>query len=133
MTAYLPVSALLAPQDDAPKTLLPSPSAAVLGPLPPTTPLHLALNWIALSDLPEYDSDLSAPQEEAMSSAARRVSSAAATHSRRRRRAKEGRVLVITGSKDEYHRSVEEDDEDWLRRYGGSYDVLASLERVDMR
>lgn len=133
MAAYLPLSALLAPQDGSPAALLPSPSAAVLGPLPPTTPLHLALNWIALSDLPEYDPNLSRSDKEAPAGAGEPKVAAGPSRSRRGRKGKEGRVLVITGSKDEYHRSVEEEDEDWIRQYGGSYDALAALKRVDMR
>lgn len=107
----------------------------MLGPLPPTTPLHLALNWIALSDLPEYTEEGSAGQDHNGQGMVR-VSSAdggGPERPTRTTRRQEGRVLVITGSKDEYHRNLEEDDEDWMRLHGAEYGVLASLKRVDMR
>jgi hypothetical protein len=46
---------------------------------------------------------------------------------------KRDRVLVITGPKEEYVGTVEEEDEDWIRERGGDYDVLDRLKRVDMR
>lgn len=109
----IPIASLLAPQPSPrPAQPLPSPSAAVLGPLPPTTPLHLALNFIALSDLPEYDygqdtSERTTPRPES--------------------------VLIITGPQGEFRDALEEEDEDWMRDHGGNYGVLHRLKRVQMR
>lgn len=107
----LPVSSLLPPQSSAPNDILPIP-LSLLGPLPPTTPIHLALNHLYLSSLPEFDSDT---QPEA-----------------RTRRNRE-RVLIITGPKEDYANSIEEDDEDYMRDRGGDYGILDRLRRVDVR
>ena len=107
----VPIHSLLAPQSaPRPSAFLPSPSAAVLGPLPPTTPLHLALNYIALSDLPEYDEGISGASQS--------------THEN---------VLIITGSQADYRQALEDEDEDWMRDHGGIYGVLHKLKRVEMR
>ncbi|ORY34002.1 hypothetical protein BCR39DRAFT_563753 [Naematelia encephala] len=110
--APLPISIahLLPPCPNAPESPLPSPSAAVLGPLPPTSALHLALNYIALSDLPEYGQD----DTESI-------------------RKDFKRALIVTGDQGRYHDAIEEDDEDWMRERGGEYGVLHRLRRVDMR
>ena len=111
----IPISALLPPSTSStplePSQSLPSPSAAILGPLPPTSALHLALNWIALSDLPEYDTKT----DEGGSSRIR------------------SRALIITGPRANFADPIEEDDEDWLRDYGGCYGVLDRLNRVNTR
>jgi hypothetical protein len=43
------------------------------------------------------------------------------------------RAIVIAGSKEGYYKSLEEDDEDWMRYHGGDYEVLCGLNRIDMR
>lgn len=111
----LPISALLAPQSTAPNDTLPIP-LSLLGPLPPTTPIHLALNHLYLSSLPEFESGHVPPES-----------------SRRRNKRDRQRVLIITGRKEEYANSVEEDDEDYMRERGGDYGILDRLGRVDIR
>ncbi|CAD6572740.1 MAG: hypothetical protein TREMPRED_000615 [Tremellales sp. Tagirdzhanova-0007] len=110
-TLPIPLSALFPPSTiPGPSRFLSSPSAALLGPLPPTSALHLALNWLALSDLPEY--------EEA---------------STKRSSKSFARVLIITGPKDGFVGPIEEDDEDWLRDHGADYGIQHRLQRVDVR
>ena len=46
----IPTAALLPRSPHAPACSFPSPTAALLGPLPPTAPLHLALNHLLLTD-----------------------------------------------------------------------------------
>lgn len=102
----LPLSSLLAHQQGSPTDALSS-SLAILGPLPPTTPIHLALNYLYLSDLPDFGSG-------SLPSAPRRT-------------------LIITTSKADYYAAVREDDEDHTRDRGGDYTVLERLRRVDVR
>ncbi len=105
------ISALLPPTSLAgPSEPLPSPSAAVLGPLPPTSALHFALNWVALSDLPEYEASTEDVNRRSLA-----------------------RALIVTGPKAGFADAIEEDDEDWLREHGGDYGVLHRLKRVDIR
>jgi hypothetical protein len=108
----LPVSSLLPPQTAAPNDVLPIP-LSLLGPLPPTTPIHLALNHLYLSSLPEFEFD---PPPEGLS----------------RRRSRD-RVLIITGPKEEFGSSIDVDDEDHIRERGGDYGTLDRLRRVDIR
>jgi hypothetical protein len=108
----LPISALLPPQTTAPNDILPIP-LSLLGPLPPTTPIHLALNHLYLSSLPEFDFG-NAPQGP----------------SRRRNR---DRVLIITGPREDFAGSIDVDDEDYVRERGGDYGILDRLRRVDIR
>lgn len=110
----IPLSALLPPCDISPSEALPS-SLAVLGPLPPTTPIHLALDYLYLSDLPDFA-----------------ASGSTETPRKAQSRNKE-RVLVITTDQDDFVSSVEEDDEDWLRDNGGDYTILDRLRRIDIR
>lgn len=108
----IPISALLPPsRESGPSKPLPFPSAAVQGPLPPTSAIHLALNWLAVSDLPEYTA------VDAEQSFSKHLATA----------------LIITGSKAGFADSIEEDDEDWLRYHAGDYGVLYRLKRVDIR
>lgn len=138
---YIPTSTLLAPQTEpqlGPSHALPSPSAAILGPLPPTTPLHLALNWLALSDLPEYESTLSAiGGHDRLSEPSRQVASVEEPPSGfgpgRRKRSRPERVLLITGRKDEFYQALQDEDEDWMRDHGSDYNVVERLKRVDVR
>lgn len=142
----LPLSALLPPQSPnnpiAPHHLLPpSPSAAILGPLPPTTPLHLALNWLALSDLPEYESALSAitPARNDPILASKdddivpKIEGTGGSGRRKRVRPRPERVLIITGRKDEFYQALQDEDEDWMRDHGSDYSVIDRLKRVDVR
>jgi hypothetical protein len=108
----LPLSALLPPQSTAPNDVLPTP-LALLGPLPPTTPIHLALNYLYLSSLPEFDSSTPAQPQLGV-----------------RNREK---VLIITGPKEDYANAIEEEDEDYIRDRGGDYEILDRLKRVDIR
>ena len=110
----LPISSLLPPQSSAPNDGLPIP-LSLLGPLPPTTPIHLALNHLYLSSLPEFETG---------SQPTRSIESP--------RRSRE-RVLIITGPKGEYASSVEVEDEDYMRERGGDYGILDRLRRVDIR
>ena len=107
----IPISALLSPSTSAtPSDPVPSPTAAVLGPLPPTSPLHLALHWLALSDLPAYDDATTRGPSETSA-----------------------RAVMITGPKAGFAGAIEEEDEAWLRDHGGDYGVLHRLKRVDVR
>jgi hypothetical protein len=108
----LPISALLPSQSNAPNETLPIP-LSLLGPLPPTTPIHLALNHLYLSSLPEFESVVAPLQGT----------------SRRNR----DRVLVITGLKEDFASSIDVDDEDYIRETGGDYGILDRLRRVDIR
>jgi hypothetical protein len=108
----LPISALLPPQTTAPNDILPIP-LSLLGPLPPTTPIHLALNHLYLSSLPEFESG------------------AAPLHGTSRRN--RDRVLVITGPREDFAGSIDVDDEDYIRERGGDYGILDRLRRVDIR
>jgi hypothetical protein len=108
----LPISALLPPQSTSPNDILPIP-LSLLGPLPPTTPIHLALNHLYLSSLPEFESVVVPLQGT----------------SRRNR----DRVLVITGPKEDFASSIDVDDEDYIRERGGAYGILDRLRRVDIR
>jgi len=110
----LPISSLLPPQSSAPNDGLPIP-LSLLGPLPPTTPIHLALNHLYLSSLPEFETG---------------SQSVRSSESIKRNRE---RVLIITGPKEEYASNVEVEDEDYMRERGGDYGILDRLRRVDIR
>jgi len=49
------------------------------------------------------------------------------------RRSSRDRVLIVTGPKEDYANSIEEDDEDYIRERGGDYTTLDRLRRVDIR
>lgn len=117
MGTAIPLGALLPPCPAQPAATIPSPSFALLGPLPPTTPIHLALNYIALTDLPEY-----APYK----------GSEDPDKARGEPRSQE-RVMIVTGKKTDWTEEILEEDEDWLRDHGGEYGVLHKLKRVDIR
>ena len=105
----IPISALLPPPKtalpDSATAPLPSP-AVILGPLPSTSPLHLALNYLSLADIPDF------------------ASAGPSSHER---------ALIITGSKKVWQQALEEEDEDWTRDHGGDYGVLHRLKRIDVR
>lgn len=147
----IPLSALLAPQNThtRPHSLLPSPSAAILGPLPPTTPLHLVLNYIALSDLPEYEyantgmngrgTDKGKGKARLREGNEGSPEGGKATAAGERRADVElanvapTRALIITGSKDALFHALQDEDEDWMRNHGSDYGVMAKLKRCDIR
>jgi hypothetical protein len=108
----LPISALLPSQSTAPNDILPIP-LSLLGPLPPTTPIHLALNHLYLSSLPGFESGT--------------------VHQGPSRRRNRDRILIITGPKEEFGSSIDVDDEDYIRERGGDYGILDCLRRVDIR
>jgi hypothetical protein len=110
----IPLSALFPPSPHAPSAVVPSPSFALLGPLPPTSPLHLALNYIASSELPEYTpagsdgtSRTAAPRRE--------------------------RALIVTGPRATWTEELMDDDEDYMREHGSEFGTLSRLKRVDTR
>lgn len=115
----LPTASLLPPGEiTPPESSLPT-SLALLGPLPPTTPFHLALNYLYLSDLPDFDTSTSGFEAS---------SSSSSSTSKGRER-----VLVITGPEEGFVHAIDEDDEDYLRDRGGDYSILDRLKRVDIR
>lgn len=117
MGTAIPLAALLPPCAAQPASLLPSPSFALIGPLPPTTPIHLALNYLALTNLPEYE----------------HLTKVAEDSSEAERKIGWDRVMIITGRKTDWTEEILEEDEDWLRIHGGEYGVLHKLKRVDIR
>jgi hypothetical protein len=104
-TSLLPRSDSTFPFED---DFIPSPSTALLGPLPPTSVFHLALNYLSISD---------ANQEDIPSGSS----------------VKKARVMVITGPRAQMHDWLEEEDEAWMRTHSGHYGVLDKLKRIDMR
>jgi hypothetical protein len=104
----IPISSILSPQKDAsPRYILPS-SAAILGPLPPSSPIHLALQYIASHD--------------AESGEVHAVPSAEKTT-----------TLMITGPRSNVHDSLGDEDEEWLREHGGDYGVLNRANRINIK
>ncbi|ORX36659.1 hypothetical protein BD324DRAFT_651145 [Kockovaella imperatae] len=116
----LPISALLPSSANAPPDPLPFPHAAILGPLPPTAALHLALEYLALAEIPAYDGQQWRENGDDCTSEASYAASAPA------------RALIINCAKT-WAEDIEEEDEDWLRDHGAEYGVLDMLSRVDMR
>jgi len=114
----IPLSALFPPSDTSPPAYFPSPSFALLGPLPPTTPIHLSLNFLALSQLPDYIDAPTKPVEGGASAASI---------------GDKERALIITGPKTTWTENVMEEDEPWLRTHGSEYTALSWLRRVDVR
>lgn len=113
----IPLRALL-PDDPAhtssspPTTLLP-PLSAVLGPLPPTSPIHLALDFLESSELDEFDSS----SDNGGNQVVRRGET----------------VLVVTGPKASWGQEIEAEDEDDLRDKGGRYGTLRHLRKIQTR
>ena len=124
-----PISSLLPPSEGSsfytPLDALPFPAAAIIGPLPATAPLHLGLDYLSLSDTPEYHphrgNQADNPGENGGGSA-----SANACPSRLQR------VLLVTGDQG-WMEDIEEEDEDWLRDRSGKYGVVGKLKRIDTR
>jgi hypothetical protein len=88
---------------------LPSPSLALLGPLPPTSVFHLALNYLTISN--DYERQI--------------VGNSQSVRKRN--------VLVITGPRAEMHDWLEEEDEAWMRDYSGEYGIIDKLKRINIK
>jgi hypothetical protein len=134
----IPISALLAPQPprSQPHDLLPSPSVAILGPLPPTSALHLVLNYIALSDLPDYEhghAGGSSSKEGANAAERHRDASNPVNPASISKKNAPARALIITGNKDALYHALQDEDEDWMREHAGEYGVMSRLKRCDIR
>lgn len=114
----VPLSAIFPPCAIDPGASVPSPSFALLGPLPSTTPLHLALNYLTSSDLPEH----------ACNGATATIAAGTTAEPRGTER-----VLIVTGPRSVWTEDIMEEDEDWMRTHGGEYGVIAKLKRVDLR
>ena len=110
----LPISALFAPcrstqsyaSEPLPSTL------AIFGSIPPTTPLHLALTYLSLADVPLYDAD----KDTALPSSPDK-----------------DRVLVITPPKSRWAQDILLENNEWLSQHGADYSVLDKLNRVQTR
>ncbi|KAK8864372.1 hypothetical protein IAR55_001620 [Kwoniella newhampshirensis] len=133
-----PSSSLLA----GPSQPIPSPTF-LIGPIPPTAPLHLALSYLESADISPYNLQVRLPpisqlrpgdekgkgvQRQDRDQSLHMIEDDDQGYGRPKERA-----LIITGSKASFGDSIEEDDEDWLRSHGGDYEVLKRLGRIDMR
>ncbi|WVQ72404.1 hypothetical protein IAR50_001956 [Cryptococcus sp. DSM 104548] len=122
----LPLAALLPPFPSAPGPSYPLPSPAyIIGPLPPTTPLHLALNHLAQVDdqacVPSAPTPSRKGKEKAIETLPKEPITAPS------------RVLILTGAKGGFQDCIENENEQWIREHGGMFDVIHKLKRVDMR
>nr|ODN88325.1 hypothetical protein L203_02938 [Cryptococcus depauperatus CBS 7841] len=118
--SILSLSSILPPSaSPGPTKPLDSP-LQILGPLPPTAPLHLALDYIASQDRwqSSYGLDRSALRPTAVTTDSNRLGAETV---------KTTKALVITGNKRQYQYSIEHEDEDWMRSHGGSFALLLSL------
>ncbi|WVN88264.1 uncharacterized protein L203_103465 [Cryptococcus depauperatus CBS 7841] len=124
--SILSLSSILPPSaSPGPTKPLDSP-LQILGPLPPTAPLHLALDYIASQDRwqSSYGLDRSALRPTAVTTDSNRLGAETV---------KTTKALVITGNKRQYQYSIEHEDEDWMRSHGGSFAVIQKLKKIDMR
>ncbi|ODN82162.1 hypothetical protein L202_02456 [Cryptococcus amylolentus CBS 6039] len=122
----LPLFALLPPSPSAPGPSHPLPSPAyIIGPLPPTTPLHLALNHLAFEDSQARAPSPPAPSRKGKEKATASLPSEPIVAP--------SRVLILTGTKGDFQDCIERENERWIRDYGGIFDVMHRLKRVDMR
>jgi hypothetical protein len=112
----IPLGALFPPSSTCPPAYLPTPSFALFGPLPPTSPVHLALGYLEISDLPEYV-ERNDDAEDALPD----------------RSGSKERAMIITGPKTLWTEDVMEEDEHWLRSHGSEYTTLGRLRRIDVR
>ena len=129
-----PLSALLPPSSGSsfsiPLDTLPSPAAAIIGPVPPTAPLHLGLEYLSLGDLPDYqfghvDHPITGGTDTGENEVGPSSTPAAAP-------SRPERLLLITGDRG-WMENIEEEDEDWLRDRSGTYGVVDKLRRIDTR
>ncbi|WVW83887.1 hypothetical protein I302_105909 [Kwoniella bestiolae CBS 10118] len=116
-----------------PSQSLPSPSY-ILGPLPPTSPLHIALNYLKEADERPYTPGIPPPNEQDRKGKgkANTTPSIDEKPALRDLRSRE-RVLIVTGSKWNYVDALQEEDEDVFRNVSGSWEGLKRLRRVDIR
>ncbi|WVQ82152.1 hypothetical protein IAT38_004280 [Cryptococcus sp. DSM 104549] len=130
----IPLSSLLPPSSThaGPSRPLLSP-AYILGPLPSTSPLHLALGFLSSSDPSSRDPGGIYPVTPASKGKQKEDNAPAAKESDAARRGAPARVLVIAGGKGEFQDRIAEEDEAWFRNHGGHYEVVRKLKRVDMR
>lgn len=105
---------------DAHDTPLPR-YAAILGPLPPSAPLSVAVSFLNLADLPPFEND---PIPGEVASPPRSAALAALP-------AAEARALILTGRRAALHLSLEDQDPAFLREHErGLFD---RLRRTDVR
>nr|ODN97671.1 hypothetical protein L204_03094 [Cryptococcus depauperatus CBS 7855] len=118
--SILSLSSILPPSASPGPTKPLSSPLQILGPLPPTAPLHLALDYIASQDRwqSSYGLDRSALRPTAVTTDSNRLGAETV---------KTTKALVITGNKRQYQYSIEHEDEDWMRSHGGSFALLLSL------
>ncbi|WRT66338.1 uncharacterized protein IL334_003293 [Kwoniella shivajii] len=136
----IPISSLLPPSSTnqaGPSTCLHTPSY-IVGSLPPTSPIHLALNYLTLADrLPCHPTNApnsSQPSNDIKGKGKEKektesVDGPVPVHELRAGE----RVLIITGSKGSFADSIQEEDEDYFRNRSGYWEVMKRLKRVDMR
>ncbi|OCF36869.1 hypothetical protein I317_03264 [Kwoniella heveanensis CBS 569] len=148
-------------QDHDPATYAAGPSryfpttSYVIGPTPRTSAIHLSLEYLSRADRRLHDAppftniprrqidDLEDDGEEGRSLSDGRGKVRAAergtiTNRHRIPISSEGlrageRVLIISGSRGDTIDKLVEEDEDWLRSYGGHFEALQRLRRIDMR
>lgn len=131
---HLPLSSIIPPSgpNPGPPHTLPVPSY-ILGPLPPTSPLHLALRYLDLAD--------DATREDCASNARHGSNSQGSNSQNMTRGEHDGkgalntptRVLLVTGPKAAFQDAIESEDERWFREHGGWMSVIQKLKRIDMR
>ncbi|KAK6910120.1 hypothetical protein I203_104151 [Kwoniella mangroviensis CBS 8507] len=133
----IPISSLLplsssssSSSHPASQSYLPSPSY-ISGPLPPTSPIHLALNYLKLADERPYEPFQQPPNDQDSKGKGKKKikdDEVQPTDLRSKER-----VLIITGSKWNYVDSIQEEDEDTFRSISGKWEVLKRLKRIDIR
>lgn len=126
---HLPLSSILPPSSSnpGPSHTLPVPNY-ILGPLPPTSPLHLALHYLDLAD--------DAARENCASSARHGSDGQnmiGDEHDGKGALNTPTRVLLVTGPKSAFQDAIESEDEGWFREHGGRMSVVQKLKRIDMR
>ncbi|KAE8537814.1 hypothetical protein D1P53_005870 [Cryptococcus gattii VGV] len=125
---HLPLSSILPPSSSnpGPPHTLPVPNY-ILGPLPSTSPLHLALHYLDLADDStrecasgaRHDNDGQNMTED--------------EHDGKGALNTPTRVLLVTGPKAAFQDAIESEDEGWFREHGGWMSVIQKLKRIDMR
>ncbi|OWZ60205.1 hypothetical protein C356_00216 [Cryptococcus neoformans c45] len=126
---HLPLSSILPPSSSnpGPSHTFPVPNY-ILGPLPPTSPLHLALHYLDLAD--------DAARENCASSARHGSDGQNMIedeHDGKGALNTPTRVLLVTGPKSAFQDAIECEDEGWFREHGGRMSVVQKLKRIDMR
>ncbi|WVR07024.1 hypothetical protein IAU60_004063 [Kwoniella sp. DSM 27419] len=139
---HLPISCLLplSATQAGPSEPLPSP-AYIVGSLPVTSPIHVALAYLSIcdtADLPTHTGVNEGSTAADFGSAGGKGKGKAVegyqdTSNRAAPLRPAERALIITGSKDTYTDLLLEEDEDSFRTRSGNFDVLKRLQRVDIR